>query len=109
MVMRAEQYKIISPGSPAPVTFGMGSNAQSMSLNPGTGSFGQIGDSSTQFGSQFNSGVGGGGSGGGGLPFDSRLNTSMSVGNVVPSHIQAPTLGTVQVTGNYGGGGSDLG
>lgn len=68
MVMRADSYHIVSPGSPAPITFGMGSNASSMSLNPGTGSFGQIGDVGTHFGSQYLNG-GGGGSGFGGGPY----------------------------------------
>lgn len=66
MVMRADSYHIISPGSPAPVTFGMGPNSQSMSLNPGTGSFGQIGDASSQFGSQSMGSMGGFTGGGGG-------------------------------------------
>lgn len=54
MVMRADQYKIISPGSPAPITFGMGKDpSQSMSNTPGAGSIGSFGS--------FGGGMGGGG------------------------------------------------
>lgn len=68
MVAKADSYHIFSPGSPVPISFGMGSNSQSMSLNPGTGGFGQIGDASSHFGSQYVNSMGGltGGGGGGG-------------------------------------------
>jgi hypothetical protein len=96
-------YRSLSPGSPAPVSFGMGKDpSQSLSLTPGGGSVG-----TDIFGTPLSGGAGGAPAPSSGpIPSGWTPDTSLSVKNLAPVNVNAITTGGPSSLDLYSGGGA---
>jgi hypothetical protein len=98
-----EVRQTVSPGAPAPITFGMNKDpSQSMSLTPGGGNMGMFGGGYASGGGVPSSAVSNGGAGG----LASTLNTSLSIKDLAPVNVSAITTSGPSGLDFYTGGGS---